>query len=539
MTSNHLKPSLIVYPTKNKAITPNFACQRFFSTPCETLLLDHHEPIISNRPKDSLGPLILPSGTDTKIFNRPANEFSLTIGSNQSTNDSQDDNGHNDNSGFSLASKSSFLRKSGIRNKTHQPMVIPSTSLLKKSGTSKDLFGQFGALIPDQSVSAKLKPTARKLDYDSSGDEAENAKMPNNNHDDALNSLIPTKSMSFPESKLFQIQGPDDPFSEYKASLFSQIDNRTRFQRDYITHDDVETTSSIAIYKCRHAHDGQDYIIKCLDEDLANENRLYDSCRLLNQLQGHNRTDSLEEGGNENLVRYYNAWREDGKLYIVLEFCNGGNLIQIMQRNQGQSEAEIIKIITDISAALCPLHQQNLIHGHIKPENILLSRSGKYKLSDVELANLSYNIKIHRHVADKNILENARQYFSPENEENNQEKSNSSSIKSDVFSLGLVISQLMLGSDLRNNTETLKELKNGSFNKIEQLPAYSIKLKETVKRMLSRDPNDRPSAKELFEQYGPKTPRKVLVLEREHNSEIKGDIAKLRAQLVLKRKKSF
>jgi len=210
-----------------------------------------------------------------------------------------------------------------------------------------------------------------------------------------------------------------------------------------------------------------------------------------------------------------------------------------MQRNQGQSEAEIIKIITDISAALCPLHQQNLIHGHIKPENILLSRSGKYKLSDVELANLSYNIKIHRHVADKNILENARQYFSPENEENNQEKSNSSSVKSDVFSLGLVISQLMLGSDLRNNTETLKELKNGSFNKIEQLPAYSIKLKETVKRMLSRDPNDRPSAKELFEQYGPKTPRKVLVLEREHNSEIKGDIAKLRAQLVLKRKKSF
>ena len=50
-----------------------------------------------------------------------------------------------------------------------------------------------------------------------------------------------------------------------------------------------------------------------------------------------------------------------------MEFCTGGNLIQVMQKDQAQSEPEIIKILTEISAALCPLHQQNIIHGHIKP----------------------------------------------------------------------------------------------------------------------------------------------------------------------------
>jgi len=232
MTSNSLKPPLVAYSTKNKALTPNFACQSFFSPPYEPLHLDHHDTITPNRPtKESLGPLFLPSTADTSQCKGFTADYSLTIGSNLSTNDSQDDNnGPFDNLGFNFAPKSSSMRKPGFKNKMQQPMMVPSTSLLKKSGTSKDLLGQFGSLIPDQSVSARLKPTARKLDYDSSDDENDNFKA---EEQDALKSLIPIKSMSFPESKLFQIQEPQCLYTEYKASYFSQNDNKSRFERDY------------------------------------------------------------------------------------------------------------------------------------------------------------------------------------------------------------------------------------------------------------------------------------------------------------------
>jgi len=131
-----------------------------------------------------------------------------------------------------------------------------------------------------------------------------------------------------------------------------------------------------------------------------------------------------------------------------------------MQRGQGQSEAEIIKILTDISTALQPLHQQNIVHGHIKPgflvisrrflmkfllENILLSRSGKYKLGDLALANLAFTIKNHHNSSDYITMENAKYYFSPEHEDIYQGKI-SPSDKADVYSLGLVLSQLMLGT---------------------------------------------------------------------------------------------
>jgi len=56
--------------------------------------------------------------------------------------------------------------------------------------------------------------------------------------------------------------------------------------------------------------------------------------------------------------------------------------------------------------------------------------------------------------------------------------------------------------------------------------------------MLSHKAMERPSVKDLVDRYGMKSPRKVFIQEKEHNKEIKSDIAKLRAQLGLKRKKS-
>lgn len=91
---------------------------------------------------------------------------------------------------------------------------------------------------------------------------------------------------------------------------------------------------------------------------------------------------------------------------------------------------------------------------------------------------------------------------------------------------------------MRNNIAAWKELTNGNFDKLNKLESYSNSLKEMIKRMLSHNIMERPSVKDLLDRYGMKSPRKVFAQEKEHNKEIKSDIAKLRAQLGLKRKKS-
>ncbi len=58
------------------------------------------------------------------------------------------------------------------------------------------------------------------------------------------------------------------------------------------------------------------------------------------------------------------------------------------KKNQKFSEDELRKIMRDVTLGLKGLHDRSIVHLHIKPENVLLSQSGKYKLGDLGLARL-------------------------------------------------------------------------------------------------------------------------------------------------------
>lgn len=87
-----------------------------------------------------------------------------------------------------------------------------------------------------------------------------------------------------------------------------------------------------------------------------------------------------------NLVRAYDAWEEDGCLYLALELLEGISLSDIFKQGQSLSVLEILDVMEGLSRAMEHLHTNDLVHCDIKPANILRLHNGTIKLIDYGLA---------------------------------------------------------------------------------------------------------------------------------------------------------
>lgn len=140
-----------------------------------------------------------------------------------------------------------------------------------------------------------------------------------------------------------------------------------------------------------------------------------------------------------NIVQLYGYGEWEGGLYIAMEFIQGISLRQfILQTPVSLSRA--LDIIIDIAYALCHLHSHGVIHRDLKPENILITESGEVKVIDFGIAQLLTEVDT-THPQGKQQLMGTPIYMSPEQRENPA----SVSYPSDIYSLGIIIYELILG----------------------------------------------------------------------------------------------
>ncbi len=88
-----------------------------------------------------------------------------------------------------------------------------------------------------------------------------------------------------------------------------------------------------------------------------------------------------------NIVRYYSAWVEENKLYLQMEHCQES--LHAQHRRGRVEEGTLKKVLSHVLKALKYLHGQQIVHLDIKPDNILLSHQGQYKLADLGLARIT------------------------------------------------------------------------------------------------------------------------------------------------------
>ena len=93
---------------------------------------------------------------------------------------------------------------------------------------------------------------------------------------------------------------------------------------------------------------------------------------------------------HENIVRLFDVYQTSNNMYIVTEFCEGGDLRSFLKRERKLSEAQALYFLKDIMNAFRYICQEEIMHRDLKPANILVS-NGKLKISDFGFARMLDN----------------------------------------------------------------------------------------------------------------------------------------------------
>ncbi|WP_341282371.1 Stk1 family PASTA domain-containing Ser/Thr kinase [Paenibacillus sp. FSL H8-0537] len=138
-----------------------------------------------------------------------------------------------------------------------------------------------------------------------------------------------------------------------------------------------------------------------------------------------------------NVVSIYDVGQEEDTHYIVMEYIEGSNLNEIIMERAPLQADESVRIAIQICDALGHAHQNHIIHRDIKPHNILIGKNGRVKVTDFGIARAVTSSTI---TQTGSVLGSVH-YFSPEHA-----KGVSTGEKSDLYSLGIVLYQMLTGN---------------------------------------------------------------------------------------------
>ncbi|OGV50782.1 MAG: hypothetical protein A2017_12895 [Lentisphaerae bacterium GWF2_44_16] len=148
----------------------------------------------------------------------------------------------------------------------------------------------------------------------------------------------------------------------------------------------------------------------------------------------------IRELQSDYIVKILDMGQFSERLYIVMEFIDGGDLSELLKRKKILSEHETAKMAEDIALALKTFHSAGLIHLDLKPENILIdSATGKYKLADFGLITVRSTTTMPLNAEIWSTLAYvAPEYFSEEGVVSGA---------SDIYSLGVTMYQCISGDN--------------------------------------------------------------------------------------------
>ena len=201
----------------------------------------------------------------------------------------------------------------------------------------------------------------------------------------------------------------------------------------------------------------------------------------------------LSQCNNQYIVHYYGSYIKGHQIWIILEFCDGGSLyelIKILPRNL--NEEEIASLIYMILKGLLFLHENKKIHRDVKSENILLTHEGIAKLADFGVSTQlmhSFSKKITKigtpfYMSPEVIMQNKYDY------------------KCDIWSLGITSIEMAEGEPPFSKVKgywVLKKIITHPPKGLKNKEKWSKEFNDFVEKCLIYEPEKRPSAKELLE----------------------------------------
>ena len=206
---------------------------------------------------------------------------------------------------------------------------------------------------------------------------------------------------------------------------------------------------------------------------------------------------SVSNLSHPNIVEVYDVGVEDGNHYIVMEYIDGKTLKQLLNKRESLTLTEVIDIMSQLTDGLSHAHESYIIHRDIKPQNIMIEDNGLIKITDFGIA-MALNAT---QITQTNSVMGSVHYLPPE-----QASGKGATIKSDIYSLGILMYELLTGTvpfKGDNAVEiALKHMKDKIPSITKQNPAIPQSVENILLKATAKNPRNRyDNVKDMYNDF--------------------------------------
>ena len=219
---------------------------------------------------------------------------------------------------------------------------------------------------------------------------------------------IQTSEWSYIFEKINSFDLNEEEKEKIKKDIFTQESSKYRFLREKQTVRNYESLAIIGrgafgeVHVCRDKSNGEIVAVKKIKKEV-----LY----LKNQvLHVRNEQILMSKVKSPWIVELKASFQEDDYLYLVMEFLPGGDLMNLLIKKDILTEDEARFYIAELILSIESIHKLDCIHRDIKPDNILIDKTGHVKLSDFGLAKISDKLYEQNNIKYSNDNDNANKH---------------------------------------------------------------------------------------------------------------------------------
>jgi serine/threonine-protein kinase OSR1/STK39 len=255
---------------------------------------------------------------------------------------------------------------------------------------------------------------------------------------------------------------------------------------DLVTH--IGTGSSANVYQafCRTLN--RDLAIKVIDLE-----RYPVSLEYLRQ-----EVASWSSAQHRHIVSYYGSFVHGNLVYLLMEYCSGGSVADILRDSFPAglpNEVTIATILLGVILALAHLHRHGQIHRDIKPGNTIISHDGVVKVTDFGVAASLLEEGERKHARFTRI--GTPSYMAPEMFLANAGHTE----KADIWSLGITAIELATGSApyaALPIADVVQKILKAPPPQLPRTGKFSVEFRDFVRKCMNFDPKRRPTAEQLL-----------------------------------------
>ena len=187
-----------------------------------------------------------------------------------------------------------------------------------------------------------------------------------------------------------------------------------------------------------------------------------------------------------NIVEMYDVGEDNGLYYIIMEYIEGKTLKQLLKKRGTLTLSEAIDIMLQLTDGMAHAHDSYIIHRDLKPQNIMIKDDGQIKITDFGIAMALNSTQL----TQTNSVMGSVHYLPPE-----QASGKGCTIKSDIYSMGIIFYELLSGSlpfKGDNAVEiALKHMRDPLPSLREENPAIPQSIENIIRKATAKNPKNR------------------------------------------------